>query len=362
MTFQGLAAAALRRVDPERAHRLAVLALRYGPAPRRGRAPADPALRATVFGLDFPSPVCLAAGFDKSAEAWAGLLRLGCGAVEVGTLTLRPRRGNPRPRVFRLAADRAVINRYGFNNDGLDAGLARLRRRDRAAGIVGINVGIDGDARDPAAEFAEAVGRAAPLADYLAVNVSSPNTPGLRDLQAADRLDRLLGAAVAARDAATDAPGRPPLLLKIAPDVSRGEVLEIVEVAVARGAAGLIVGNTTVARPAGLRDPAAREPGGLSGPPLFVRSTRALAWAWLAADGRMPIVGAGGVDGPEAAWAKIRAGASLVQLYTALVYSGPGLFDEIAAGLAARLRDGGYASIAGGAGADAERWAERPDE
>lgn len=348
-----------RRLDPERAHRLAILALKLGLAPRERLAGSNPALRSEVFGIEFPNPIGLAPGFDKSAEAWAPLLGMGCGFVEIGTLTPRPQAGNPRPRVFRLAKDQAAINRYGFNNDGLDIGLERLRNRDRNIGIVGINVGINKDSTDQAGDFATAVERSSPLADYLTVNVSSPNTPGLRDLQAADQLDVLLAAVIDARDAGSNQGARPPLLLKIAPDLTRNMVQEIVEIAVARGVAGIIVANTTLSRPAGLASTNQSEAGGLSGAPLFPLSTQVLAWAYLAAGGRIAIIGAGGVDGPETAYAKLRAGASLVQLYTALIYKGPGLFRAITDGLAAQLRIDGHSNVVDVIGIDAARWAER---
>ena len=347
-----------RRVDPERAHRLAILALKFGLAPREPLAGSDPVLRSKVLGIEFPNPIGLAAGFDKSAEAWAPLLRLGCGFVEIGTLTPRPQVGNPRPRVFRLTDDQAVINRYGFNNDGLDIGLDRLRHRDRNLGIVGINVGINKDSADQAGDFSIAVERATPLADYLTVNVSSPNTPGLRDLQAADQLDVLLAKVIGARDAGAPQGNGPPLLLKIAPDLTRDMVTEIVEIAVARDVAGIIVANTTLSRPIDLKSHNQGEAGGLSGAPLFALSTQVLAWAFLAAAGRIAIIGAGGVDGPSSAYAKLRAGASLVQLYTALIYKGPGLFRATVEGLGARLRNDGHSDVSEVIGIDAALWAD----
>ncbi len=347
-----------RCLDPERAHRLAIQALRLGLVPRPKRAVSDRILQSEVFGITFPNPIGLAAGFDKSAEVPTQLLGLGCGFVEIGTLTPRPQAGNPKPRVFRLPEDQAAINRYGFNNDGLEVGLGRLRDRDRNAGIVGINVGINKDSADQAGDYAEAIRQSAALADYLTVNVSSPNTPGLRDLQAADQLDGLLDAVVEARDAVTKETARPPILLKIAPDLSRDMVSEILDIAVARRVSGVIVANTTITRPAGLKSQNSGEAGGLSGAPLFALSTQVLAWAHIAAAGRIAIVGAGGVDGPETAYAKIRAGASLVQLYTALIYKGPGLFTTIIDGLGERLRRDGYNNVANAVGVDAAKWAD----
>jgi len=357
MSLADLMMPLVRLVDPEQAHRLAIHALKLDLVPRGPLPGSNPALRTEVFGIDFPNPIGLAAGFDKSAEAWRPLLNLGCGFIEIGTLTPRPQAGNPKPRVFRLPEDEAVINRYGFNNDGLDTGLARLGGRDRSAGIVGINVGINKDSNDQAGDFAIAVERAAPLADYLTVNVSSPNTPGLRDLQAADQLDKLLAAVIQARDTGAGSDRHVPLLLKIAPDISRDLVREIVEISVANGVSGIIVANTTLGRPESLASPNKDEAGGLSGAPLFDLSTKVLAWTYLAADGRVPVIGAGGVDGPDAAYAKLRAGASLVQLYTALIYKGPGLFRAVTEGLGARLRTDGHETIQKVIGIDAERWA-----
>ena len=344
--------------DPEQAHRLAILALRLGLAPRERLPGGDPSLRSKVFGVHFPNPIGLAAGFDKSAEAWAPLLGLGCGFVEIGTLTPRPQTGNPKPRVFRLTDDQAVINRYGFNNDGLDIGLQRLLNRDRNIGIVGINVGINKDSTDQAKDFAYAIGRSTRLADYLTVNVSSPNTPGLRDLQASDQLDFLLAGVISARDVATGQGTPPPLLLKVAPDLTRDMIVEIVEIAVERGVAGVIVANTTISRPHDLTSPNRSEVGGLSGVPLFPLSTQVLAWAYIAASGRIPIIGAGGVNGPKTAYAKLRAGASLVQLYTALIDKGPRLFRATTDGLSEYLRRDGHSNVAQIIGVDAERWAD----
>lgn len=335
-----------RRLDPELAHRLALRALALLPLP----APAadDPKLAVEAFGLRFPNPVGLAAGFDKNAEVPDAALRLGFGFVETGTLTPRPQSGNPAPRLFRLDADHALINRLGFNNDGFAAARARLAMRART-GIVGVNVGANRDAADRIADYVAGIEAFAPLASYLVVNVSSPNTPGLRDLQARAVLDDLLGRVIAARDRA---PARKPLLLKIAPDVSLAELDDIVAVARARKIDGLIVSNTTVTRPRDLRSPAAGEQGGLSGRPLFALSTRMLAETYLRVEGAFPLLGVGGVDSPDAAWTKIRAGASLVQLYTALVHRGFGLVSEIKSGLLERLRGGGI-SLKAAVGADA---------
>lgn len=323
----GAATALLRLLDAEDAHRATIAALKLLPAgtPK----PDDPRLAVSAFGLDFPNPVGLAAGFDKNAEVPGAMLALGFGFVEVGTLTPRPQPGNPRPRVIRLVEDRAVVNRYGFNNDGHASALARLSARSRR-GIVGVNLGANKDAADRVADYAAGVAAFAEVADYFAINVSSPNTPGLRDLQAPDALSELLARVLEARDAA---PAQRPLLLKIAPDLSLKQLDGIVRVARERGVNGMIVSNTTISRPASLRSPLAAETGGLSGAPLFDLSTRMLAETFLRVEGRFPLIGAGGIDGPEAALAKIEAGATLVQLYSALVYEGPGLIGRIKRGL-----------------------------
>jgi dihydroorotate dehydrogenase len=338
----------LRALPPETAHRLTLTALAAGLG-GSSRAPGPPVLRQRLWGLDFPNPVGIAAGFDKDARAPEALLRLGFGCVEIGTVTPRPQPGNPRPRVFRLEADGALINRMGFNSGGLDRVIERLRVRRREAGIVGVNVGKNRDSEDASADYAEGVRRAAPLADYLVVNVSSPNTPGLRDLQARAALETLLRQVLAARD---QSGARPPLLVKIAPDLTPEECVDIAAVALATGIDGIIVNNTTIARPPTLSSPQANEAGGLSGRPLFEPSTALLADIYRLTEGRLPLIGVGGVASAEDAYAKIRAGASLVQLYTALVFAGPALLYEIKAGLAALLRRDGFASLADAVGAD----------
>ena len=356
MSLFDLAMPAMRCLDPETAHRLTVRTLGAGFGPV-DRSPAPSTLRQRLWNLDFPHPVCLAAGFDKSAECWRGLQRLGVGAVEIGTVTPRPQAGNARPRLFRLPDDRAVINRNGFNNDGLEVAVGRLSGRDRRAGIVGINIGANKDTADPVDDYVLGMHRLAPLADYVTINVSSPNTPGLRDLQGEGPLGRLLSAALRARGEACGADG-PAVLLKIAPDLADGQLEAIVETAVSCGVDGLIVSNTTVARPESLRSAARGETGGLSGRPLFGPSTRVLARAHRAAGGRLPLVGVGGVEDAATAYAKIRAGARLVQLYTALVYTGPGLFRRIRDDLAALLKADGLQRIEEAVGVDAERLAD----
>lgn len=322
-----LARPLLMRLDPERAHGLALKALRIAPLPAPEPDPPDAAVE--VLGLRFPNRVGLAAGFDKDGEAVGPLLRLGFGFVEIGTVTPRPQAGNPRPRLFRLIEDEAVINRFGFNSEGHAAVRARLDRPP--AGILGINLGANRDSEDRVADYQAGIRAFGDVASYFTLNVSSPNTPGLRELQRRESLDDLLARVVDAREAA---PVRRPLLLKIAPDVSLPELDDVVAVALARGLDGLVVSNTTVARPP-LRDgAAAREAGGLSGRPLFELSTRVLAETARRVEGRMPLVGVGGIDSAEAAWAKIAAGATLVQLYSGLVFRGPGLVTEIRRALA----------------------------
>jgi len=327
----GPATALLRKLDAETAHRAAILGLKL--APIKTPALDDPRLATRVFDHDFPNPVGLAAGFDKNAEAFEELLGIGFGFVEVGTLTPRLQLGNPRPRVFRLLEDRAVINRCGFNNNGHAPALARLRARKRG-GILGVNIGANKDSEDRVGDFVAGVTAFAEVADYLAINVSSPNTPGLRDLQEAQALRALLARVM---DARAKAEKHPPMLVKIAPDVSLEQLDDIVRVARDARIDGMVVSNTTLARPESLRSKLTREAGGLSGAPLFPLSTQRLAQAYLRVEGQFPLIGVGGVDGPDAAFAKLEAGATLVQLYSALVYEGPGLVSRIKAGLAARL-------------------------
>lgn len=326
------------RLDAERAHRLTIAALRL--APRR-RPPLFPAsLTTSVAGLGFPSPVGLAAGFDKNAEVPSAMLGLGFGFVEVGTLTPLPQGGNQTPRLFRLVEDQAVINRMGFNNEGQDRAAARLANRDRSRGVVGINIGANKDSGDRIGDYAQGVRAMAPLADYLTVNISSPNTPGLRDLQAGGELAELLAAVADARP-----DGGPPVWLKVAPDLGPGDHEHIARAALDHRIDALIVANTTIARPA-LRSRYAKESGGLSGAPLREPALDQLK-RFRAVVGRdLPLVAAGGIASAEDAWDRIRAGASLVQLYSALIYHGPGLASRIAVGLAERLQHEGYSNIA----------------
>jgi dihydroorotate dehydrogenase len=331
----GLALPFLRLIEAEDAHRATIAALKLLPA--RTPPKDDPRLAVSAFGLDFPNPVGLAAGFDKNAEVPDAMLGFGFGFVEVGTLTPRAQPGNARPRAFRLAEDQAVINRYGFNNEGHAPALARLSARaeqSRSDGIVGVNVGANKDATDRVADYVAGVKAFAEVASYFTINVSSPNTPGLRDLQEPEALSELLARIIEARDAASV---RRPVLLKIAPDLSLAQLDGIVRVARAQNVDGMIVSNTTISRPAALRSPLATESGGLSGAPLFPLSTYMLAETYLRVERQFPLIGVGGIDGAETALEKVEAGATLVQLYSALVYEGPGLVARIKRGLVQAL-------------------------
>ncbi len=344
-----LALPLLRHLPAETAHRLTLGALRHGVAPRRPQ-PDPPELGVMLWERRFPNPIGLAAGFDKNAEVTAAMLRFGFGFVECGTLTPRPQPGNPRPRLFRLEEDAAIINRLGFNNEGLAAGAARLAARRRQDGIVGANIGKNRDTADDIADYVRGVTMLAPLADYLVVNVSSPNTPGLRQLQRKSAVTALIERLKTAR-ASVVPENPPPLLLKIAPDLTPEERSDLAQAALDTAVDGLVVSNTTVARPASLRSRHAHEPGGLSGKPLFAPSTALTAEMYRLTQGRLPIIGVGGVASGEDAYAKIRAGASLVQLYTALVYHGPGLVLRIKRELMALLARDGFASPADAVGA-----------
>jgi dihydroorotate dehydrogenase len=356
--LSALALPLLLKLEPEKAHRAAIGALRWASA---APPPCDPRLKAAAFGLSFPNPLGMAAGFDKNAEVPAGLLGAGFGFVEVGTLTPRPQPGNPKPRLFRLQSDQALINRLGFNNDGYAAAHDRLLRA-RASGIVGVNIGPNKDSTDRTADYVLGVKTFADVASYFTINISSPNTPGLRDLQQGQLFDDLLARVVDARARASRRAGLTPLLIKIAPDLSLSELDDVVGAARRRRVDGMIVGNTTVVRPPNLRDAkAARESGGLSGRPLFALSTRMLAETYVRAEGAFPLVGTGGIDSGRTALAKIRAGASLVQLYSSLVFRGLGLVGEIKSELVQALAPGRQAGLPELVGVDAaamtaERW------
>jgi dihydroorotate dehydrogenase len=350
--FDAFSLPLLRWFDPEDAHRLAIQGLKILP-PVRPR-PDDPKLAVRAFGLNFPNPIGMAAGFDKSAEAPDSLLRLGFGFVEVGTVTPKPQAGNPRPRLFRLDRDEAVVNRMGFNNDGAEAVLRRLAARAHLGGILGVNVGANKDSSDRIADYVKLIETFAPVASYFTVNVSSPNTPGLRNLQQAAALDDLLARAIDARERVRQNAGDSPVLLKIAPDLSLAELDDVVHIARSRRVDGMIVANTTVARPSSLREATrAREQGGLSGRPLFRLSTRMVAETYVRAEGAFPLVGVGGIDSGGAALTKIRAGASLIQLYSSLIYKGLGLVDDIKNDLASTLLRTGRDSLSEIVGADA---------
>ncbi len=350
--FDRLARPLLRALDPEDAHSLAVKALKFAPA---RRPPADdPRLAVRAFGLNFPNPVGIAPGFDKHAEVPDALLRLGFGFVEVGGVTPLPQAGNARPRVFRLEQDQAVINRLGFNSDGEAVVLGRLAARAGEGGIVGLNLGSNKDSPDRTADFVRLIEAMAPVVSYVTVNVSSPNTAGLRNLQQAMVLDDLLARVIEARDRVTPRAGPTPVLLKIAPDLTLTDLDELVGVARARKIDGMIVSNTTIGRPPSLHDRvAAEEAGGLSGRPLFQLATRMLAETYVRVEGAFPLIGVGGIDSGAAALAKIKAGADLVQLYTALVFRGLGLVAEIKAELLRELARGEAERLSDLVGVDA---------
>ena len=350
--FDAFSLPLLRWFDPEDAHRLAIHGLKFLP-PARPR-PDDHKLAVRAFGLNFPNPVGMAAGFDKNAEVPDALLRLGFGFVEIGTVTPRAQRGNPRPRLFRHERDEAVINRLGFNSDGAETVLRRLAGRAHFGGIVGVNVGANKDSSDRTADYVKLIEIFAPVASYFTVNVSSPNTPGLRNLQQAGMLDDLLARVIDARERVRKNAGEAPVLLKIAPDLSLGELDDVVQIARSRRVDGMIVSNTTLARPSTLREETrARESGGLSGRPLFRLSTRMVAETYVRVEGAFPLVGVGGIDSGGAALTKVRAGASLIQVYSALVYKGLGLVEDIKNDLASTLLRTGRDSLSEIVGADA---------
>ncbi|WP_028138934.1 quinone-dependent dihydroorotate dehydrogenase [Bradyrhizobium japonicum] len=350
--FDAFSLPVLRWLDPEDAHRLAIQGLRFLP-PVKPRTD-DPKLAMRAFGLNFPNPIGMAAGFDKSAEVPDALLRLGFGFVEIGSVTPKPQAGNPRPRLFRLERDEAIINRMGFNNDGADVALRRLAARAQHGGIVGVNVGANKDSVDRVADYVKLIETFAPVASYFTVNVSSPNTPGLRNLQEGALLDDLLARVIDARERVRQKAGDTPVLLKIAPDLSLAQLDDVVQVARSRRVDGMVVSNTTISRPSTLREETrAKEQGGLSGRPLFRLSTRMVAETYVRVEGAFPLIGVGGVDSGGAALTKIRAGASLIQLYSSLVYKGLGLVDEIKRDLTSTLLRTGRDSLSEIVGADA---------
>lgn len=338
----------LRCLDPEAAHGLALRGLELMPG---DGPPSSARLRTRLAGLDLPNPVGLAAGFDKNAVALDALARTGFGFLEVGAATPKAQLGNPRPRLFRLSEDRAAINRFGFNNEGAGAIAARLAERPEGS-VVGLNLGANKTSTDPAADYAEVLSLAGPFVEFATVNVSSPNTARLRDLQGRAALDGLLKGVMAA-NVALVAPV--PIFLKIAPDLGDGELADLVEIALAHGVAAIVATNTTIGRE-GLRSRHRGEAGGLSGQPLFAPSTRILAKVSALVAGRVPLIGVGGIGSAEQAYAKIRAGASAVQFYTAMVYGGIGLAGEIALGLEALLERDGFANVADAVGLDRDAW------
>jgi dihydroorotate dehydrogenase len=330
-------------IDPEESHRLAISALRLLPSVALGRD--DKRLTVSAFRLRFPNPIGIAAGFDKNADVPDAVLGLGFGFAEVGTLTPKPQAGNPRPRLFRLPQAEGVINRLGFNNDGFEAAHARLVRRKWRGGIVGVNVGANKDSSDRIADYALGIEMFADVASYFVVNISSPNTPGLRDLQAANVLDELLARVLDTRDRVADKQGWKPVFLKISPDLSLAELDDVIATVRKRPVDAIVVSNTTLSRPALMRDRYARESGGLSGKPLFSLSTLMLKQTFQRVGKDIPLIGVGGIDSAEAAWAKIAAGATLIQLYSSLVYRGFGLVKKIKTGLSERMNRLGYNSI-----------------
>ena len=345
--------------DPETAHGLSISALRCG-LPVAFPAPKDARLKLRVAGLDFPNPLGMAAGYDKNAEVPDRLLALGFGFAEVGTVTPLPQSGNPKPRIFRLTGDSAVINRLGFNNEGHEAAFRRLTARSGRNGIVGVNIGANKDSADRIADYEEGIRRFAPLASYLTVNISSPNTPGLRTMQARETLAELLERVIAARAAASSGGRHVPIFLKIAPDLGEGEIEDVAAEVLEKKIDGLVVSNTTLSRD-GLRSAAhIGESGGLSGKPLFARSTAVLARVRKLVGPDIALVGVGGVDSAETALEKIRAGADLVQLYTGMIYAGPSLPGRIVRGMASVLETDGGASVRDLRDSRLDHWAAQP--
>lgn len=354
--FDRLGQKLLFTFDPETAHGMSIAALRCG-LPVGARTMRDTRLKVSLCGLDFPNPLGMAAGYDKNAEVPDALLGLGFGFAEVGTVTPLPQAGNPKPRIFRLTADEAVINRLGFNNEGHAAAEKRLAARKGRSGIVGINIGANKDSTDRVRDYERGVARFAPYANYLTVNISSPNTPGLRNMQAREQLGELLSRAMAARAAAT---AQPPIFLKIAPDLVEAELEDIAAEVIEKQIDGVIVSNTTISRPPLRSGDAARETGGLSGKPLFERSTIVLAKMRKLLGPDIAIVGVGGVDSTETALEKIRAGADLVQLYTSMIYAGPVLPGRIIAGMARFVETSQLKSIRELRDSHLDQWVMRP--
>jgi dihydroorotate dehydrogenase len=353
-----LARSLLFAMDAEKAHGATISLLKaaqYLPATRA----EDPRLTVEAFGLRFPNPLGMAAGFDKHAEVPDALLRIGFSFTEIGTVTPLPQPGNPQPRLFRLVEDEGVINRFGFNSEGHRAVYSRMAARMGKRGIVGVNVGANKDAADRVDDYVAGINAFADVAGYFTVNISSPNTPGLRDLQQAAGLDDLLARVLDARDAAVSRAGRKPVLLKIAPDLALGDLDDVVRVCRSRGVDGIIVSNTTITRPEHLRSPERAETGGLSGKPLFELSTTMLAETWRRVEGQFPLIGAGGIHDAQSAIDKLEAGASLLQLYSAIVFAGPALVGDIKRGLCDYMSANNIAGVAMMTGTKAGQWPRR---
>ncbi|MEQ1615605.1 MAG: quinone-dependent dihydroorotate dehydrogenase [Hyphomicrobiaceae bacterium] len=357
-----LARPMLFALQPEQAHEVTLKGLETGVYPR-DVCPADRRLEVAIADLTFPNPIGIAAGFDKDARVPDAVIGMGCGFAEIGTVTPKPQVGNPQPRVFRLVAQNGLINRLGFNNGGHAAALERLRKRSGRGGIVGVNIGANKDTADRAADYVAGLDAFWDVASYFMVNISSPNTPGLRDLQAPAALDELLGRVMSARAKKTAAGAKSrPVFVKIAPDVAEDDLPAIVERMLANGVDAIAVSNTTLARP-GLGQVAdAKEAGGLSGRPLFHRSTAMLARVHRLAGSKVPLIGIGGIDSPATALAKIEAGATLLQLYTGLIYEGPGLIGDMKRHLSEAVQRAGVASIKDLTGTKSEAWAAKPLE
>ena len=357
--YQMLARPTLFMLSPEEAHELTLKALESGVYPR-GQNAVDPALAQRVFDLDFPNPVGIAAGYDKDARVPGAVLGLGCGFAEIGTLTPKPQSGNPKPRVFRLVVDHGLINRLGFNNGGHAAALARLQARHDKPGIVGVNIGANKDTSSRTGDYVQGLETFNAVASYFTINISSPNTPGLRDLQAPAALDELLGRIMAARSALVAGGGpKRPIIVKIAPDIAADDIAPVCARLKAHGVDGIAVSNTTLARD-GLKDVLRTEAGGLSGRPLFTRATTMLARVYQETQGTIPLIGIGGIDSPDTALAKIEAGATLLQLYTGLIYQGPGLIGAINSHLARAVRQSGASGLGALRGSKAADWAAKP--
>jgi dihydroorotate dehydrogenase len=349
-----IAQSGLLFLDPERAHELTLRALEAGIFPRA--TPDDPKLRQAICGLDFPNPLGMAAGFDKDARVPGALLAMGFGFAEIGTVTPRPQPGNARPRVFRLIRERGAINRLGFNSGGHEAAKARLAHR--SGGVIGVNIGANKDSADPVEDFVAGLRAFYAVADYFTVNISSPNTPGLRDLQAPDRLARLLARLMSERESlAASTATRRPIFIKLAPDIHDDELPATIACLVANEVDGIVLTNTTISRQEIPQAAYRAETGGLSGRPLFQRATRTLAKAYLLTEGKLPLIGVGGIDSGATAVAKIEAGASLMQLYTGMIYEGTGLIGAIKRALVERMDRDGAGDLAQLRGAQAEHWA-----